>query len=220
MQDLHQFDQLLAQLHDPSALRQFLLHISLAQHGKARDEGIGGEPVPLRLGKQIALDITCATLKGKAQLRFGFHAFGDDPASGFFRHLRQGAHHLAARATQCRGLEQAHIQLEDIRAQGQDPIQLRIPGAEIINGNSCARLTIAGDDFGQALAVATQLGDLKHDAFWIDAMGLQLFQAGQGLSGSQQGDPAWRDIKAQKPVFRCFMQAAQGIVTDLAVQAA
>ncbi|MNP40631.1 hypothetical protein D3C76_1342840 [compost metagenome] len=58
--------------------------------------------------------------------------------------------------------------------QRQNPIELRVPGAEIIDGNPCAGLPIAGHHMSQALDITTQFGDFENDALRIDAMLLQL----------------------------------------------
>src|SRR5450830_1286418 len=220
LEDFHQFGQLLAQLHDASAFGEFFLHVSAAQLGKARYESIGGEPVQLRLGKQITLHVPRAALQRKAQLRLGLHAFCNDPAAGFFRHLRQCPHDFTAGTTFCGFLKQEHVQLENVRLQRQYAVELRIAGAEVIDGDACAGLAIARHHVGQALDIAAQFSDLEHDALWVDAVGLHLLQAGQGLAGTQAIDPARRDVQAQKPVLRRLVQTAQGVVADLPIQTA
>jgi len=102
--------------------------------------------------------------------------------------------------------------------QRQHAVELRIPGAEIIDGNARTGLTITGHDIAQALAVATQFGDFKHDALGSNAVTLQLLEAGQRLVWTQTADPARGNIQAQKPVARHFMQAAKGIVADQAIK--
>ncbi len=59
----------------------------------------------------------------------------------------------------------------------QYPVQLRIAGTEVVDGDPGAGGTIAGNHFGELLAVATQFGDLEDDTAWVHAMLLQLFQA-------------------------------------------
>ncbi|MNF74029.1 hypothetical protein D3C84_560500 [compost metagenome] len=124
LQNRHQLAKLLAHDHQATALSQFLLYIALTQLGEALDEGVGGEEVCLRAGKQKTLHITRSALQGKIQLSVGFHPFGNDPAPGFLRHLRQGLDHVAAGAAQRRGLEQPHVELENVRLQGQHAIKL------------------------------------------------------------------------------------------------
>jgi hypothetical protein len=138
----------------------------------------------------------------------------------FFGHLRQRTHDLTAWSALGGFLEQAHVQLEDIRLQREHAVKLGVAGTEVIDGNACTGLTIARHHLGQTLDVTAQFGDLEHNALRIDAMRMHLLQAGQGLAGAQTVDPAGRDVQAQKPVCRRFMQAAQGIVADLPVEAA
>ena len=173
-----------------SAFGEFFLHVGATQLGEARHESIGGEPVQLRLGKQIALHIPRAAFQRKTQLRLGLHPFGNDPAAGFFRHLRQCPHHFTAGAPFGGLLKQAHVQLENVRLQRQHAVELRIAGAEVIDGDARAGLAIARHHVGQALDIAAQLSDLEHDALWIDAVSLHLLQTGQGLAGTQAIDPA------------------------------
>jgi hypothetical protein len=68
--------------------------------------------------------------------------------------------------------------------QCQHAVQLGIPGAEIIDGNPCAGVTIPCNYIAQALAIATQLSDLENDTFGGNAVLLQLLQTGERLAGS------------------------------------
>ena len=216
----HQLAQLLAQAHQMGALGQLALHVLIAQAGEALDEGIGAGELQFRASEQVALHVAGAALQGKVQLSLGFHALGDDPAAGLLGHLRQGLDHFAAGTATGGGLEQAHVQLEDVRLQGQYPVQLRVAGAEVVDGDACPGLAVARHHVREFLAAAAQLGDLEHHALRRHTVFLQLLEAGQGLVGAQAADPAGRDVDTEEPVRRCLVQAQQGIVADLPVQPA
>ena len=93
-------------------------------------------------------------------------------------------------------------------------------GAEVVNRHPCPGLPVARHHIAQALGVAVQFGDFKHNTFGRDAVLLQLFEAGQGLLRAQAIDPARGDIQAHKPVAGRFMQALQGVAANLPVQLA
>jgi hypothetical protein len=105
-------------------------------------------------------------------------------------------------------------------SQRQDSIELRVARPKIVDGDPRASIPIAVNYFGQALAVATQLGDLEHDTAGVYAVFLQLLEAWQGLTRAQASDPAWRNVQAQKPIVRGFMQTAQCVITNTSVQTA
>jgi hypothetical protein len=215
-----QLGQLLAQLHQPGAFAQLALHVAVAPLAEGVEIGVAGGEVQGRAGEQVALDEARAAFQGEVQFRLGLHAFGDDPAAGLLGHLRQGLDHLAAGAAAGGLLEQAHVQLEDVRLQRQHAVELGVAGAEIVDGDARAGVAVARHHLGQALVAAAQLGDLEDHPVRVDAVLLQLLEAGQRLVGAQPADPAWRDVQAEEPVRRRFRQARQGVVADLPVEAA
>ncbi len=209
-----------SQRHQARALGQLALHVVVAQRGEAFDEGIRREEVLFRLGEQIALHVAGATFQGEVQLGFGLDALGDDPAAGLLGHLRQRLDHLATGPAARGFLEQAHVELEDVRLQGEYAIQLRVACAEVVNGDACAGFAIAPHHVRQAQAGAAQFGDLEDDALRRNAARTQLLEAGQRLAGAQPADPARRNVDAEEPVRRHFVQTTQGVVAYLAVESA
>lgn len=162
-------------------LPQLAIHVMVAALGKGGPEGVAGGKLQRRLGEQVALHIARTALQGEVHLLFGFHALGDDPAAGLLGHLRQGFHYFAAGAAACCLLEQAHVQLEDVRLQRQHAIQLRVTGTEVVDGDTRTCVSIARHHFGQTLVGTAQLGDLEDHPFGRHALLLQLLEAGQWL---------------------------------------
>ncbi|MNG16504.1 hypothetical protein D3C84_1004240 [compost metagenome] len=80
--------------------------------------------------------------------------------------------------------------------QRQDAIELRVAGAEIIDGNPRASQSVTRDHMRQALDVATQFGDLENDSSWVDVMPCQLLEAWKRLIRAQAADPARGNIQA------------------------
>ena len=210
--------QLLAQLQQPGLLGQLAIDKAAAQGGEALLMAVAGAQLGGGLGEEEALYVARTALQGEVEFGLGLHALGDQPAAGLLGHLRQRLDRVATGAAPGGGLEQAHVQLEDVRLQIQDPIQLRIAGTEIVDGDADAEFAIAGDGLGQAGQIASGLGDLVDDPARRDTGALQLRQAGQFGAPFQLADPARREIEAEKPVIRCAGEAPQRIVPQRAVE--
>ncbi|MNG12325.1 hypothetical protein D3C84_959320 [compost metagenome] len=103
--------------------------------------------------------------------------------------------------------------------QRQYPIELRVAGAEIIDGDSCAGLPVTRHHLCQALDVTAQFSNFENDSLRVYTMLLQLAQARQRLVRTQAADPPWGNIQAEKPVARHLMQTAQRVIAQLTVQA-
>ncbi|MNP20329.1 hypothetical protein D3C76_1128960 [compost metagenome] len=104
--------------------------------------------------------------------------------------------------------------------QGQHPVELRVAGAEVVDGDPRTGFAVACHHLWQAQVAAAQLGDLEDHALRGDALLLQLLQAWQRLVGAQAADPARRDVQAEEPILGCLVNAGEGVVADLPVQLA